>query len=194
MRSFNPPSIEAAPFPLEIQSHFKDHLWTNSLFSDASLIPMYSLDRLVVPRHGNYFISQTLNNESTLSQMAFYQPSSKRSPRLGELLCLSSLAYGVSGHANTLHGGVAAVLFDEVIGVLAALTLGHERLYTAILTTKYKKPVPAARNAVLCRSWVDEERSQGRKVWVHAILEDGTGTVMCEGESLYIEVDNMAKL
>ena len=57
------------------------------------------------------------------------------------------------------------------------------RCVTAELTVKYEKPMPIP-GVVLCRSWI--EKTEGRKVWIEGVLEDGKGLVFATGRSLFI--------
>ena len=53
------------------------------------------------------------------------------------------------------------------------------------LNTVYKKPIPVP-GPVLCTAKI--ERQDGRKIYIHATIEDGAGTVYTTGECMFIEV------
>ena len=75
-----------------------------------------------------------------------------------------------------------ATLLDETLGtpVFTQWTAG---CVTAELTVKYEKPMPIP-GVVLCRSWI--EKTEGRKVWLKGVLEDGKGLVFATSRSLFI--------
>ncbi|KAL2008021.1 hypothetical protein VTN00DRAFT_8003 [Thermoascus crustaceus] len=137
-------------------------------------------------------------------------------PDVDELLILFSLGTGMDGHAGVLHGGILAVMFDEVLGTLAAGLQSQQQqqqqrtqppgeveeeeenqsnqgpnpdwtaIYTVSMTIRFRRPLTTPA-FVLGRSWCDAERTRGRKVWVRGVLEDGEGGVFAEGEALYVE-------
>lgn len=141
--------------------------------------------------------------------------STKPPPNADELLILFSLGTGMDGHAGVLHGGILAVMFDELLGTLAAglqsqqsqpqqlqqqqqqtaTTQSREEensspdwtaIYTVSMTIRFRRPLTTP-GFVLGRSWCDAGRTRGRKVWVRGVLEDGEGGVFAEGEALYVE-------
>ena len=75
-----------------------------------------------------------------------------------------------------------ATLLDETLGT-PVFTQSTAGCATAELTVKYERPLPIP-GVVLCRSWV--EKTDGRKVWVKGVLEDGKGLVFARGQSLFI--------
>ena len=84
-------------------------------------------------------------------------------------------------HSSIAHGGLIATLLDETLGTpIFVQTMGCA---TAELSIKYERPVPIP-GVVLCRSWV--EKTEGRKMWINGVLEDGNGIVYVRGQSLFI--------
>jgi len=55
------------------------------------------------------------------------------------------------------------------------------------MNTSYRKPV-ATPSVILCRARL--ERIDGRKVFIHATIEDGKGTILTVGESMFLEIRN----
>jgi acyl-CoA thioesterase FadM len=53
------------------------------------------------------------------------------------------------------------------------------------LNTTYKRPIPVP-GPVLCTAKI--ERQDGRKLYVRATIEDGTGTVYTTGDCMFVEV------
>lgn len=76
-----------------------------------------------------------------------------------------------------------AMLLDETLGT-PLFVQWAAGCVTAELTVKYEKPMPIP-GVVLCRSWV--EKTEGRKVWIKGVLEDGRGVVFARGQSLFIK-------
>jgi hypothetical protein len=90
------------------------------------------------------------------------------------------------GPPGTVHGGVVAMVLDELLGTVnACLGLGA---FTGTLTIRYERPTPIATELEL-ESWV--ERAEGRKVFtVGTISVDGEVTARAEG--VFIRVDPVA--
>ena len=76
-----------------------------------------------------------------------------------------------------------ATLLDEVMGT-PVFVQWPAGCVTGELTVKYERPLPIP-SVVLCRAWV--EKSDGRKVWIAGLLEDGNGLVFATGQSLFIK-------
>jgi acyl-coenzyme A thioesterase PaaI-like protein len=87
------------------------------------------------------------------------------------------------GPPGTVHGGVVAMVLDELLGAVnACLGLGA---FTGTLTIRYERPTPIATELEL-ESWV--ERTEGRKVFtVGTIRADGEVTARADG--VFIRVD-----
>lgn len=81
------------------------------------------------------------------------------------------------------HGGLTATMLDEGLGT-PVFVQWLSGCMTAELTVKYQKPIPIP-GVVLCRSWV--VKTEGRKVWIKGVLEDGNGAVYATGQSLFIK-------
>ena len=84
-------------------------------------------------------------------------------------------------HSAFAHGGLIATLLDETLG--SAMFMQADGCATAELSVKYERPLPIP-GVVLCRSWV--ERTEGRKMWIDGVVEDGNGGVYVRGQSLFI--------
>lgn len=101
-----------------------------------------------------------------------------------------ALGLEVCGFPRVVHGGLTAAVFDESFGgLLFALKkdkalpfYGHA--YTVQLDVTYKARVPAGKT-LLCSAEV--ERSEGRKLWMHAQLRDGPeGKVYATARALFV--------
>lgn len=87
------------------------------------------------------------------------------------------------GPPASVHGGMIAAAFDEVLGMAQSMT-GHGGM-TGTLTIKYRSPTPLRRE-VQFRGWV--ERVEGRKIFAKGTLHDGE-TLCAEAEGIFISVD-----
>lgn len=99
-----------------------------------------------------------------------------------ESLLLISLGEDLDGHPGIAHGGIVALLLDEVLGLAAEEALGVN-VFTLSLNTKFKRALGIP-GVVLGRAWCT--KADGRKRWVSGVLEDGEGGVYAEAESLFI--------
>jgi acyl-coenzyme A thioesterase PaaI-like protein len=88
-----------------------------------------------------------------------------------------------TGPPGAVHGGVVALVFDELLGAVnACFGLGA---YTGTLTIRYEALTPIGRELAF-DSWVD--RSEGRKVFtVGTIRADGVVTARAEGVFIRVE-------
>ena len=98
---------------------------------------------------------------------------------LGERVC---------GHPGLVHGGVSALVLDEMFGQAYYCFFAAERGpgFTANLNIDYKAPAPAA--AWLCAT-VTVVSVEGRKVRLAATLSeepDGAGTVFAAATCLFV--------
>ncbi len=90
------------------------------------------------------------------------------------------------GPPGMVHGGVVAMVLDELLGAVnACLGLGA---FTGTLTIRYERPTPIATDLVL-ESWVD--RTEGRKVFTVGTISVG-GEVTARAEGVFIRVDPAA--
>jgi acyl-coenzyme A thioesterase PaaI-like protein len=88
-----------------------------------------------------------------------------------------------TGPPGTVHGGVVALVLDELLGAVnACLGLGA---YTGTLTIRYERPTPIGEELAF-DAWVD--RTEGRKVFtVGTIRADGGVTARAEGVFIRVE-------
>jgi acyl-coenzyme A thioesterase PaaI-like protein len=88
-----------------------------------------------------------------------------------------------TGPPGTVHGGVVALVLDELLGATnACLGLGA---YTGTLTIRYERPTPIGQQLEF-ESWVD--RTEGRKVFTVGTISAG-GTVTARAEGVFIRVE-----
>ncbi len=94
-----------------------------------------------------------------------------------------SLPAPYTGPPGTVHGGVVAMVLDELLGAVnACLGLGA---YTGTLTVRYERPTPIGQELTF-DAWVD--RTEGRKVFtVGTISADDVVTARADGVFIRVE-------
>jgi acyl-coenzyme A thioesterase PaaI-like protein len=89
-----------------------------------------------------------------------------------------------NGPPSMVHGGVIALIFDELLG--AANVVHGVGAFTGTLTVRYERPTPLAKPLEMV-AWVD--RMEGRKVYTQGELRhDGAVTARAEGVFVRTEV------
>ena len=104
----------------------------------------------------------------------------------GSTLIVGTLCLGSEreGPPRTVHGGMVAAVFDDVLsGVLA--TAGASGSVTGKLTVRYRKPTPTNTD-LRFEAWV--EHHQGRRLTARAQCV-ANGEVTAEAEALFISLD-----
>jgi len=181
--------------------YFRAIPWCRAFIDDlkyATCVTFFS--RQIKASGEDELLARTLNTSSTLPQcLAIYaKPVSSTSP-IEELRAFYALERGVNGWSDMLHGGIAAVLLDEMMGMLLHLNkeLNEERMktegrtinytmgVTAELTIKYLKAVPTP-SVVCVRCWL--AKVDGRKAWSDGAIEDEKGTPLVKGSGLFVQI------
>jgi len=94
-----------------------------------------------------------------------------------------TLAAPYTGPPGTVHGGVVALVLDELLGAVnACLGLGA---YTGTLTIRYERPTPIDQ-ALTFDAWVD--RTEGRKVFTVGTISVA-GVVTARADGVFIRVE-----
>jgi uncharacterized protein (TIGR00369 family) len=87
------------------------------------------------------------------------------------------------GHPGYLHGGIIATLLDEAMSK-SVRALGKSSM-TRKMEVDYRRPVPSSQEIRITGRVV---RSEGRKNWVEAVIEDAEGIELARASGLFIEV------
>ncbi|KAK8058493.1 acyl-coenzyme A thioesterase THEM4 [Apiospora phragmitis] len=157
-------------------------------------------NRVVLSTWENQFVGGTLNTADTIAAWVdLYQlrpQAQQQGFRIEQFLSLITLGAGMIGFPDSVHGGAAALLLDEVTGMHIASQRGpgkppNKDFRTAYLKATYLKAIPAP-GTVLVRSSI--VRVDGRKNFVEAQIEDEHGEVLVKGEVLYIALKSNSKL
>lgn len=97
--------------------------------------------------------------------------------RDGRAFATATLGAPYEGPPGFVHGGMIALVFDEVLG-MANIASGSPGM-TGTLTVKYRRPTPL-RHPVQLEGWV--ERVQGRRILTRGTMHvDGTLTAEAKG-------------
>jgi Thioesterase superfamily len=95
------------------------------------------------------------------------------------------------GPPRSVHGGVLAGLFDELLGGGQRLNGGPPGM-TGRLTIRYRRPTPLDADLEL-RVWIHDERTRRVVVRGECLLVDdsspGAGAVTAEAEAIFMRVD-----
>jgi acyl-coenzyme A thioesterase PaaI-like protein len=100
-----------------------------------------------------------------------------------KVVALATFGSAYEGPPGSVHGGMVAAAFDEVLGM--AQSLGGAPGMTGTLTVKYRKPTPLHREL---RFEGTLDRVDGRKLFTSGRCYDGD-TLTAEAEGLFISVD-----
>ena len=87
------------------------------------------------------------------------------------------------GGAGFVHGGVIAVLLDEVMGKISKLS--EERAVTAELNIEYRRPVPTEAEIVVS-GW--QEGENGRNRFRIGEIHDAQGNLLARGRGRFVVV------
>jgi uncharacterized protein (TIGR00369 family) len=104
-------------------------------------------------------------------------------PQTGRAIGKFVLGSRYAGGAGFVHGGVIAVLLDEVMGKISKLS--EERAVTAELNIEYRKPVPTEAEIVVS-GWQEEEK--GRNRFRVGEIHDSKGSLLARGRGRFVVV------
>jgi uncharacterized protein (TIGR00369 family) len=104
-------------------------------------------------------------------------------PQTGRATGKFVLGSRYAGGAGFVHGGVIAVLLDEVMGKISKLS--EERAVTAELNIEYRKPVPTEAEIVVS-GWQEEEK--GRNRFRVGEIHDSKGSLLARGRGRFVVV------
>ncbi|KAF2191419.1 hypothetical protein K469DRAFT_720423 [Zopfia rhizophila CBS 207.26] len=179
---------------------FNQVRWCADMIKDPAWTPTNTASRVPKPSSEDSFFAETLGTNRTIRYLLTLRPTklADEDPEIREVRTFMDLGDGLNGYPDICHGGFVATILDEILGVL--ITLNMEKriknarmggphsepvpLYTAYLTTNYKKPVPTP-GVILCTAkFVKQERN---KTYVRGTIEDGQGTVYASGDGMFVE-------
>ncbi|KAL0938343.1 thioesterase family protein [Colletotrichum truncatum] len=168
--------------------------WCHTLLSAPNTITFIPPAR--DPENANphdRFFGRTINSSSGIPAcICFYKEAPGRSV-INEVSVLFALSQGVDGYPHIAHGGLVAVLIDEVLGILIQRNMNTDRdspvfsmnTVTASMNIKYLKPV-ATPDVVLGVGRIKEIK--GKRLLLSAVIKDASGTELATCESLWIAI------
>ncbi|KAK2001544.1 thioesterase superfamily protein [Colletotrichum falcatum] len=139
------------------------------------------------------FFGKTLNHsEGIPACVSFYSESPGKSV-ITELSILFALSQGVDGYPSVAHGGMIAVLIDEVLGVLIQRNMDTERddpvfkmnTVTSSMDIKYLRPITTP-GVVLGVGQIKEIR--GKRILLGAVVKDSNGVDLVTCDSVWIGI------
>jgi uncharacterized protein (TIGR00369 family) len=99
------------------------------------------------------------------------------------VVCLATVADTFEGPPGYVHGGIIATLLDETMS--KSIRAHGVVAMTRKMEIDYLRPVPSGAPIRMEGRVV---RSEGRKHWTEAKILNPEGTVLAEGNGLFIEV------
>jgi acyl-coenzyme A thioesterase PaaI-like protein len=174
-------------------AHFKSIPWCNALLTSPQHVLAATGSRTPKPSTEDELFAATLRSPRTIPAcISFYTRPTGPDARIEEVTSLLTLEAGLNGYAGVCHGGIIATLLDEVMGLLLTLQqhsargdadiIGKSTL-TAELVVRYLKPVLVPQTVcIVC----NEEKIDGRKVWLVGTIKDHSGTELAKGRGLFI--------
>ncbi len=94
-----------------------------------------------------------------------------------------TMAAAYSGPPGSVHGGVIAAVFDELLGTVAVAN--DAAGFTGTLTVIYRSPTPLGEPLTM-RGWL--ERTEGRKTYARGEIHHGE-TLCAESEGIFVGFD-----
>jgi acyl-coenzyme A thioesterase PaaI-like protein len=186
------PMPERTENPRDGVQYFMSQSWCAKLLtSSTNLVVHTSENRVVLPFDENHFVAKTINTSDTVAAwIVFYERPQPPEFKIDCYQALVALEKGIIGFPGYCHGGVIALIFDEITGMHVVSqrrpgTIGDKSWRTAYLNVTYIRPVPAP-STILVKSWIT--RVQGRKTFIKALMEDEQGNALAKSEALYISI------
>jgi acyl-coenzyme A thioesterase PaaI-like protein len=173
-------------------AHFESIPWCSTIINDPSFTITPTFSRHPKPDTEDSLTATTLKSPSAIAHcLSLYRRPPPSVTWISEVRSLMTLGTGMNGGPFILHGGIVAVLIDDVIGTLMTVNRDTERMplssgaVTAYLNVRYANPVVTP-TTVLVVAWSREVK--GRKFWMEAEVRDEAGLVLAKAESLWIRV------
>lgn len=101
----------------------------------------------------------------------------------GTVVSLPTISDWFEGPVGYLHGGIIATLLDEAMS--KAVRASGRTAMTRHMEVEYLRPVPSG---VAIRMESSVTRSEGRKHWTEARIQDQSGVTLAKSKGLFVEV------
>lgn len=173
-------------------AHFQSIPWCSIILSDPSFKITPTFSRQPKPDFEDSLTADTLKTPSAINNcLSIYREPPQGETWISEVRSLMTLGNGMNGGPFLLHGGIIAVLIDDVIGTLMTVNQDQEKMplssgaVTAYLNVRYENPVQTPQTVMVVARC---KRREGRKFWMEAEVRDEGETVLARAESLWIRV------
>src|SRR3990170_8174619 len=104
-------------------------------------------------------------------------------PETGEVNCDYTVPKHFEGYPGIAHGGIVAALLDEVISRVYMVADHNRFMYTAKLTSRFRKHVPVEQPLHMTGSFI---KDRGRTAEAQAKIFAQDGELLAEGEALLV--------
>jgi acyl-coenzyme A thioesterase PaaI-like protein len=104
-------------------------------------------------------------------------------PETGGVVCDYTIPKKYEGYPGVAHGGIVATLLDEVISRVYMVADHNRFMYTAKLTSRFRKHVPVEQPLHMTGAFI---KDRGRAAEAEAKIFGPDGELLAEGEALLI--------
>ena len=108
-------------------------------------------------------------------------------PQTGQVVCDYNVPKIYEGYPGVVHGGIVAALLDEVISRVYMVGDHNRFMYTAKLTSRFRKHVPVEQPLHMVGSFI---KDRGRTAEAEAKIFGPDGELLAEGEALLIALSS----
>ncbi|KIW94619.1 uncharacterized protein Z519_04595 [Cladophialophora bantiana CBS 173.52] len=171
--------------PQATLDHFQSIPWCLPHLADPAFRRVSMSRTLTQPGNGHSLMAETWNTDRTITHLlSMYRRPDPARGQTGEVRRFYTFGTGMNAHPNTLHGGVIATILDSTMGnVIGQQLRDPAATFTVALNVSYRKPVTTP-GTIMARSWIT--KVDGRKIWVHGVVEDGSGNLHAEADGMWL--------
>ncbi|KAF2673419.1 hypothetical protein BT63DRAFT_155945 [Microthyrium microscopicum] len=177
--------------------YFRSLSWCNKWIGDPEWQVIPTGSRTPKPSTEDELFGRILNTHETISRCLSFIKKPAPNKLIEEVRCLVTLEPGLNGYPAVCHGGLIALLFDEVMGVAGSqfvarqIKLAKEKVeapskgaaMTVELTTIYRRPVLTPQTVCVVVLPVKQE---ARKKFLNARLENSKGDTLAECRAIFV--------
>lgn len=163
--------------------------WCARLLGEQDAVVELPMGRRIKATREDSLIAQTLNTKDTIARyVTVYSRPTETGAPIEEIKCIITLGGGVCGFPGVAHGGMVAIILDEILGTLIDVNTRHRAIertpwMTAYLNTMFVNPVKVPGTVLAVARIV---RLEGRKLYLDAMIEDGEGEVLAKADGMFV--------
>jgi acyl-coenzyme A thioesterase PaaI-like protein len=179
--------------------YFQSLPWCDKWLSDPATQIISTGSRTPKSTTEDALFGRILNTHDTISRCLSFFKKPAPDGLIEELRCLLTLEPGLNGYPSVCHGGLIALIFDEIMGVAGAqitrraMELAKSRgeaaskasAMTAELTTTYRRPVLTPQTVCVV---IIPVKMEGRNAFLNARMENSKGKVLAEGRARFAKI------